>query len=163
MRTRIVTVLTVVCLLLGVMAAGVMATTDQTSRANGGVTRFEVIVVANPETEVYYEWGWTLYEELTTTSGEHLGWSAGPCFNLSPDPEVLEDLVCDFGMRFPDGTITVNGAINLTEWAAGETVMAVTGGTGKFAHVSGEVAIIPAEDFSQGRLVFHLRNAKARY
>lgn len=163
MRTRIVTVLTVVCLLLGVMVAGVMATTDEAARANGGVTRFEVIVVANPETEAYYDWGWTLYEEIRTTDGEHLGLGGGPCFNLSPDSEILEDAVCDLGMRFPDGTITVNGAINLTEWAAGETVMAVTGGTGKFAHVSGEVAIIPAEDFTYSRVIFYLRNAKARY
>ncbi len=154
---RILTVLAVACLLVGVMA------TTSTARGNSDVTRFEVIVLPNLDTEVYYDWGWTLYEELTTTDGEHLGWSGGPCFNLSGNPEVFEDLVCSFAMRLPDGDIIVNGAANMDEFAEGETVMAVTGGTGKFRNISGEVAIIPAEDFSYSTLVFNVKHAKASY
>ena len=128
------------------------------SRFDGGLARPGGVTV-----EVYYDWGWTLFEEITTTDGEHLGWSGGPCFNLSGDPEVFEHLVCDFGMAFPDGDITVNGAISLDEWSEGETVMAVTGGTGAFRHISGEVAIIPEADFSYSTLVFNVKNAGARY
>ena len=155
---RILTVFVAVCLLVGVMA------TAGAARGSDGVTGFEVNVIVNPDTEVYYDWGFTLYEELRTTDGEHLGWSAGPCFNTNPDLGAESaEYVCDFGMQFPDGKITVNGAINMTEFFAGDTVVAVTGGTGKFTHVSGEMAIIPAEDFSHSRLVFEVKHAKAGY
>ena len=158
MRTRrILTVVAVALLLVGAVAATGVAG----ERSDGN--DFEVLVVANPDAEVYYDWGWTLYEELTTTDGEHLGWSGGPCFNLSPDPEVFENFVCDLGMHFPDGTITVNGALNIDEWAVGETVAAVTGGTGAFRDISGEVAIIPSEDFTYSTLVFRVKHAKASY
>ena len=155
---RIPTFLVAVCLFVGVLA------TTGAAKGSGGANEFEVIVIPNLETEVYYDWGWTLYEELTTTDGEHLGWSGGPCFNLNPDlGDESTDFVCDFGMHFPDGAITVNGAISLTDWIDGETVMAVTGGTGKFRHVTGEVAIIPEDDFSYSTLVFRVQRAKARY
>jgi len=156
-RRVLIVLVAVVCLLVGVMAAASAA------RGNNGGHQFEVLVIPNADTEVYYDWGWTLFEELTTTDGEHLGWSGGPCFNLSGDLEVLENFVCDFGMAFPDGDITVNGAISLAEWSEGETIMAVTGGTGAFRHISGEVAIIPAEDFSYSTLVFKVKNAGVRY
>lgn len=152
---RILTVLAVACLFVGVMA------TTSAARGNNDVNRWEVIVLPNLDTEVYYDWGWTLYEELTTIDGEHLGWSQGPCFNLNTD--IGEDFVCNFGMRFPDGDITVNGAISISEYIAGEAVMPVTGGTGKFRNISGEVAIIPQEDLSYSTLVFQVKNAKASY
>lgn len=155
---RILTFLVAVCLFVAITAAA------STAQGSGGVTEFEVIVIPNLDTEVYYDWGWTLYEELTTADGEHLGWSGGPCFNLNPGlGDEFEDFVCDLGMRFPDGDITVNGPIGLDDWVAGETVMAVTGGTGKFRHISGEVAIIPAEDFSYSTLIFRVKHAKAGY
>ena len=152
---RILTVLAVACLLLGVMASASAA------KGNSDVNQWEVIVIANPETEVYYDWGWTLYEELTTTDGEHLGWSQGPCFNLNP--EIGENFVCNFGMRFPDGDITVNGAMSISEYVEGETVAPVTGGTGAFSNISGEVAIIPADDWSYSTLVFDVKHGKASY
>lgn len=152
---RILTVLTVACLLVGVMA------TTSAARGNNDVNRWEVLVIPNLETEVYYDWGWTLYEELTTLDGEHLGWSGGPCFNLNPD--IGEDFVCNLGMRFPDGDITVNGALNINEWIEGETVVSVTGGTGAFSNISGEVAIIPADDWSYSTLVFDVKHGKASY
>jgi hypothetical protein len=156
MRRVLTVLLAAVCLVVGVMVA-------TSSARSGGVNRFEVKVIPNLDTEVYYDWGWTLLEEITTTDGEHLGWSGGPCFNLSGDPEVFENFVCDLGMQFPDGTITVNGAINMDEYLEGDTVMAVTGGTGKFRNVSGQVAIIPQEDFSYSTLIFKLKNSRARY
>ncbi len=155
---RILTVLVaVVCLLVGVMAA------TSAARGSKSANRFDVKVFVNVDTEVYYDWGFTLFEELTTTEGEHLGWSEGVCFNLSGDPEIFEDLVCDFGMRFPDGDITVSGAINLNEFTEGDTVVPVTGGTGKFRHISGEVSIIPAEDLSYSTVVFRVKHARASY
>ena len=54
--------------------------------------------------------------------------------------------------------ITVNGALNINEWIEGETVVPVTGGTGAFHNISGEVAIIPAEDSSYSTLVFQVKN-----
>ena len=152
---RILTVLAVACLLVGVMA------TTSAARGNNDVNRWEVLVLVNPETEVYYDWGFTLYEELTTLDGEHLGWSQGPCFIL--DPDIGENFVCDFGMRFPDGDITVNGALSISEYFEGETVVPVTGGTGAFRNVSGEVAIIPDESLNHSTLVFELKNGKASY
>ena len=152
---RILTVLAVACLLVGVMA------TTSAARGNNDVNRWEVLVLVNPETEVYYDWGFTLYEELTTLDGEHLGWSQGPCFIV--DPDIGENFVCDFGMRFPGGDITVNGAISINEYLEGETVVPVTGGTGAFRNVSGEVAIIPDESLTYSTLVFQLKNGKARY
>lgn len=163
---RILTFLVAVCLFVGAMAtASIARGTDAVAyRASGGVTEFEVLVIPNLDAEVYYDWGWTLYEELTTTDGEPLGWSGGPCFNLNPGlGEESMDFVCDFGMRFPDGDITVNGAISLADYPEGETAMAVTGGTGKFRHISGEVAIIPEEDFSYSTLIFRVKHAKATY
>ena len=159
MRMRRILMFSVaVCLFVGVMA------TASTARGSGGANEFEVKVIPNLDTEVYYDWGWTLYEELTTTEGEHLGWSGGPCFNLNPElGDESTDFVCDFGMSFPDGDITVNGAIGIIDWIEGETVMAVTGGTGKFRHISGEVAIVPAEDFSYSTLIFRVKHAKASY
>ena len=157
MRRVLIVLVAVVCLLVGVMAA------TSAARGNNGGHQFEVLVIPNLDTEVYYDWGWTLFEEITTTDGEHLGWSGGPCFNLSGDPEVFEHFVCDFGMQFPDGSITVNGDINMDEYIAGDGVMAVTGGTGAFRHISGEVAIIPEADFSYSTLVYSVKNAGARY
>ena len=125
------------------------------------MNRWEVLVLVNPDTEVYYDWGFTLYEELTTLDGEHLGFSQGPCFIL--DPDIGEKFVCNFGMRFPDGDITVNGALNINEYLAGETLVPVTGGTGAFRNVSGEVAIIPDESFTYSTLVFEVKNGKASY
>ncbi len=153
---RILTVLVVVLLLVGVLAS------TGTARQRGWGT-FEVKVIPNVETEVIYDWGWTMLEELTSMDGEHLGHSGGVCFNLSGDPEVFEEFVCDFGMRFPHGDITVNGAINMNEWLEGDTVMPVTGGTGKFRHIRGQVSIIPAEDFSYSTLVFKVRGTWIRY
>ena len=66
-------------------------------------------------------------------------------------------------MRFPDGSITVNGDINMGEYLEGDAVMAVTGGTGAFRHISGEVALIPEADFSYSTLIFKVKNAGARY
>ena len=153
---RILTVLAVACLLVGVMA------TTSAARGNNDVNRWEVLVLVNPETEVYYDWGFTLYEELTTLDGEHLGFSQGPCFIV--DPDVGENFVCDFGMRFPDGDITVNGAISLNDYLVeGESVVPVTGGTGAFSNVSGVATIIPAEDLSYSTLVFELKHSKASY
>jgi hypothetical protein len=143
---RILTFLVGVGLFVAITAAA------SSAQGSGGATEFEVIVLPNLDTEVYYDWGWTLYEELTTTDGEHLGWSGGPCFNLNPAlGDESEDFVCDLGMRFPDGDITVNGPIGLDD------------GTGKFRHISGEVAIIPAEDFSYSTLIFRVKHAKAGY
>ena len=154
---RILTVLAVVCLIVGVMA------TAGSARGRHNQNHWEVIVLPNPEAEVNYDWGWTLYEELTTTDGEHLGWSGGPCFNLNTNPQVFEDFVCTFGMRFPDGDITVNGALNFDEYVVGETLVSVTGGTGAFRNITGEVAIIPADDFSYSTLVFNVKQGKASY
>jgi hypothetical protein len=152
---RILTVLAAACLLVGLMA------TTSAAKGNNDVNRWEVLVLVNPETEVYYDWGFTLYEELTTLDGEHLGWSQGPCFIV--DPDVGEEFVCDFGMRFPDGDITVNGAISFGEFLEGETVVPVTGGTGAFRNISGEVAIVPQGDFSYSKLVFDVKKGKASY
>jgi hypothetical protein len=155
---RILTVVVVVLVMVGGMAA-----TGVAGNSDGGVNRWEVIVIGNLETERYYDWGWTLNEEVETTDGEHLGWSGGPCMQLSPDPEALDRFYCDLGMRLPDGDIIFGGPIDLNEWFEGETVFAVNGGTGKFRNISGEVRIIPAEDFSHSRLIFRVKNAKASY
>ena len=154
---RILAVLAVVFLVVGVMA------TASTAWGQGGGHEFEVTVHVNPDAEVIYDWGWTMNEELTTTDGEHLGWSQAACFNLSGDPEIIEEVVCTFGMRFPDGDITVGGALSIAEWFEGDTVVPVTGGTGMFRHITGEVAIIPADDFETSTLVFRVKRAGVRY
>jgi hypothetical protein len=66
-------------------------------------------------------------------------------------------------MRFPDGDITVNGALNINERIEGETVVSVTGRTGAFSNISGEVAIIPADDWSYSTLVFDVKHGKTSY
>lgn len=154
---RILTVMVAVLMLVGALAA------TGAARGRDGMTRFEVNVIGNVDTEIYYDWGWTLNEHVETTDGEFLGWSGGPCMNLSPDPDVLDRYTCDLGMRLPDGDIIFGGPLDLNEWTAGETVFAVTGGTGKFRHISGEVRLIPAEDFSYSRLIFRVKGACARY
>lgn len=151
----------IVVLVLGVMV-GAMATASAANN-RGGVNQFELIVIPNAETEVYYDWGWTLNETVASTEGEVLGWSGGPCMTLSADPEAFDRFYCDLGMRLPDGDIVFGGPIDLNEWLAGDTVFAVTGGTNKFRNVSGEVRIIPEEDLSSARMIFHLKNSRASY
>lgn len=157
MRMRRVSIVALLILaMLSVMAAAGAA-------RDGSTGRFEVLVFANPDTELYYDWGWTLNEEVTTTDGEHLGWSIGPCMNTSPDPDVTDRYWCDLGMRLPDGDIIFGGPIDIDEWLDGETVFAVQGGTGKFRDISGEVQLIPSEDLTHSRLIFRVRGARAGY
>jgi hypothetical protein len=151
---RILTVVLVLCVLVGVMAATGAATKE------GGVNRFELRVIPNAETELFYDWGWTLNEEIATIEGELIGWNGGPCMQLSPDPDATDRFWCDFGMQLPDGTIIFGGPVSLDDYMEGKIVFAVTGGTGKFRNIHGEVRLVPEEDLSYATLIFRVKGAK---
>ena len=51
MRRALTVFVAVVCLLVGVMAA------TSAARGNNGGRQFEVLVIPNADTEVYYDWG----------------------------------------------------------------------------------------------------------
>ncbi len=151
--------------LLTLMVAGLIATAGAaygTGENRGG--GFEIIAIPQVEHDVYYEWGWTFQDRMETTDGVPIdGWDGGQCVNLDADPEALDKYMCHLVFRLPEGDITAAGPIGFDEFAAGDTVFAVTGGTESFRNIRGEVAVIPAADFSSSRVVFRVMGAAAGY
>lgn len=149
--------------LLTLMVAGLIATAGAaygTGETRGG--GFEIIAVPQLEHDVYYDWGWTFQDAFETTDGEPIGWGGGQCVNLDADPEAI-DSMCHLVIRLVDGDITAAGPIDMNEFGDGGSVFAVTGGTGEFRNIRGEMKVMPSADWSTSRVVFRVMGAGAGY
>ena len=151
--------------LLTLMVAGLIATAGAaygTGDSRGG--GFEIIAIPQLHEDVYYDWGWTFQDAIETTDGEPIdGWDGGRCVNLDSDPEAIDRYMCELVFRLPDGDITAAGPFDVNEFGNGGSVFAVTGGTGAFRNIRGDVTVMPAADFSSSRVVFRVMGAAAGY
>jgi hypothetical protein len=152
--------------LLTLLVAGLIATAGAAYGVGGnkGGGGFEIIAIPQPEHDVYYDWGWTFQDAIETTAGEPIdGWDGGQCVNLDADPEAIDKYTCNLVFHLPDGDITAAGPFDINEYSAGRSVFAVTGGTGAFRNIRGEVEVLPAADWSRARVVFRVMGAAAGY
>ena len=85
-----------------------------------------------------------VFEHTNTTA---VGVSNGFCIRTEFGPAV-STWECNFTTTLPGGTLTVEG--QFFELPSADSTMAVTGGTGKFRHATGEMALhaLSATEFS---------------
>ena len=94
------------------------------------------------------------------------GWGGGSCVNLSPDPEAIDSYLCSAVYELPDGDLTFSFALDFTEMVGDdwEVDIAITGGTGAFRNVRGELILTQNPDNPDQSLGhFHLIGASATY
>ena len=100
------------------------------------------------------ERGFTWTDRVSTLEGEEIGWDGGRCINLvadvKPPQETPQDKwMCEMVFHLPDGDITTATSVDFGALATGEVetiVFAVTGGTGDFRHVTGELEVVPVSE-----------------
>ena len=151
-----------VVLIVLVMVAGVVVATASVATAREGGPGFEVVAIP-VQGDVPIDQGWVLQDRMETTDGEVLGWDGGSCISVDPDPLVDDRYMCELVMHFPDGDIVAVGSFSIPEFIEGDTVFAVTGGSGAFRFVQGDVQVIPEEDFSSSRVIFRVTGNTVRY
>ena len=150
---------TLLVVVLLAMVGGLLATTGI---AFGGSERseFAVVAVIQPEHDVLTERGWTFQDALETVHGDPIdGWDGGRCTNLDADDEATDKYMCELVFDLPRGTITAEGPFDINEWIGGESIFAVTGGTGAYRHIRGEVSVQPEPNLTYSLVVFRVTGA----
>jgi len=152
--------------LLSVTMLGAFATTQVANAGPRDGASFSLVAFPVTEGEPI-ERGVTFTDRLETTNGVPIdGWDGGRCINLSPDPEAVDQWMCEMVVRLPDGDLTAAAAVDFgtivgDDW---QIVFAVTGGTNAFRNARGEIIVEPGPVDSGGVLVhFRLRGASSAY
>ncbi len=112
------------------------ATTDETTDlGNDGDTVGDVLTFAN--------------EEFDETDTEVVGTNQGYCIRVV----VGESYECNWTNLLPDGQITVEGPF----YDADDSVLAITGGTGRYRKARGEMKLSAyGDDDTKFKFVFHI-------
>ncbi len=152
----------VVVAVLLTLVAGILITAG-VAVARDGRTGFEIDVFPVLEADIPIDQGWVLQDRMESLEGEVLGWDGGTCVSVDPDPLVADRYMCELVFHFPHGDIVAAGAFSIPEWLAGDTVFAVTGGSGAFRFVRGDVQVIPTPDLSSSRVVFRVTGNHVSY
>lgn len=132
------------------------------SGASQGSGTFTLVAIVDTEFEPI-DRGFTWTDRLETTDGVAVdGWDGGRCMSLVADTEVANRYMCEMVVQLPEGDIVTAGAFDL---GAGEDIVfAVTGGSGSFRNVRGEVEVKPVPDTDdRAFVIFRLRGASVRY
>lgn len=151
--------LLVMTVLVGLVAALLLVAGAASAR--DGKSGFEIVVY--PQGDVLIDQGWAFQDLMESLDGEALGWDGGTCVSVDPDPAVDDMYMCEMVFDFPDGDVVAAGAFSITEYIEGDSVFAVTGGSGAFRYVRGEVLVIPTADFSSAQVIFRVTGNTVRY
>lgn len=89
--------------------------------------------------------------------GERIGSLVSSCQFMSVRADGMGGVMqCVGTVKLPAGQLTSQGRVVLIEGVGRTVVVALTGGTGRFATASGYVAITPIDGSSNGLLTIHL-------
>lgn len=144
--------------LLGMTGAAAVA--DQSS-VHGDSRRPVIVLVAEEADDVVVDLGETgfgvgdqlLISDLLLDDGRPVGRSAGTCQVVRVDG-VSITVNCVTSLSLRAGQITVQGMLTVGGGSAGPFTAAVTGGTGAYRTVDGEMLIMPVDaDTEEYRLL----------